>query len=219
MRTGLIAEKVGMSSVFTDKGERITVTFLKIEDCQVIGHRTIEKNGYSALVLGSKNIKNVSKVSKPMKKVFADAKIEPKTLIKEFRISDNCFIDVGTILEVDHFTQNQYVDITGISIGKGFAGSMKRWNFRGLEASHGVSISHRSHGSTGGRQDPGRVFKNKKMAGHMGAEQITIQNLKIIFIDKDRGLIVVSGNVPGSKGSRIYIKDAIKKTVEVLKAV
>lgn len=214
MRTGLIAEKIGMTSIFNDKGKRFTVTFLKVENCQVVAHRTIEKNGYSALVLGIRNAK-VAKVTKPLKQMFAKNKIEPKTKLKEFRITDDCFIDIGTQLNVDHFIENSLVDITGTSIGKGFAGGMKRHNFRGLEASHGVSVSHRSHGSTGGRQDPGRVFKNKKMAGHMGDRKITIQNLQIIRLDKIQGIIMVSGNVPGSKGSYVYIKDAVKRTVEL----
>ncbi|MGI4776176.1 MAG: 50S ribosomal protein L3 [Janthinobacterium lividum] len=214
MRTGLITEKVGMSSMFNDKGERHTLTFLKIDNCQVIEQRTIEKNGYNALLLGARNSKP-SKISKPLKQIFANLKIDPKEKLKEFRVSDDCFLEVGTHLDVEHFSVGQSVDVTGTSIGKGFAGSMKRHNFRGLEASHGVSVSHRSHGSTGGRQDPGRVFKNKKMAGHMGNSKVTVQNLKIIALDKANGIIMVSGNVPGSKGSYVYITDAIKKTVQV----
>lgn len=217
MRTGLIAEKIGMSSIFNEKGERCTLTFLKMEDCQVLAHRTVEKNGYDALVVGVKKMKP-SKVSKPMLKVFANASVEPKEKLKEFRISSGSFIDVGMNLEVSHFAPGQFVDVTGITIGKGFAGGMKRHNFRGLEASHGVSISHRSHGSTGGRQDPGRVFKNKKMAGHMGATQVTVQNLKVMSVDKEQGIIMINGSVPGSKGSYVYIKDAIKKTVLAVQA-
>ncbi len=211
MRTGLIAEKVGMSSMFTEKGERYTLTFLKVEDCQVVGHKTEQKDGYAALVLGIKNAK-ASRVTKPMKQVFVNAKVEPKVKLKEFRISSDQFIDIGAVVTTEHFTAGQFVDVTGTSIGKGFAGGMKRHNFRGLEASHGVSVSHRSHGSTGGRQDPGRVFKNKKMAGHLGSEKVTIQNLQVVAVDKEQGLIMVSGNVPGSKGSYVYIKDAVKKT-------
>ena len=214
MRTGLIAEKVGMTSIFNDKGKRFTITFLKVEDCQVVAHKTVEKNGYSALVLGIKNAK-IGKVTKPLKQMFANNKVEPKIKLKEFRITEDCFIDIGTQLDVGYFLENHFVDITGTSVGKGFAGGMKRHNFRGLEASHGVSVSHRSHGSTGGRQDPGRVFKNKKMAGHMGDRKVTIQNLQIIRLDKTQGIIMVSGNVPGSKGSYVYIKDAVKKTVEL----
>jgi large subunit ribosomal protein L3 len=212
MRTGLVAEKIGMTSMFNEKGERYTLTFLRVEDCQVVGQKTLEKDGYNALVVGIKNKKS-SKVSKSLRQIFALAKIEPKAKLKEFRISEESFVNVGTILEVDHFDIGQFVDVTGVTIGKGFAGGMKRHNFRGLEASHGVSVSHRSHGSTGGRQDPGKVFKNKKMAGHMGCTQVTIQNLKIIEVDKQQGVIMVSGNVPGSKGSYVYIKDAIKKTI------
>jgi large subunit ribosomal protein L3 len=214
MRTGLIAEKIGMTSMFNEKGERYTLTFLKVEDCQVVAQKTAEKDGYNALVIGIKKVKS-SRVTKPLRQIFANLKIEPKAKLKEFRISNDSFIEVGTTLEVDHFSDGQFVDVTGITIGKGFAGGMKRHNFRGLEASHGVSVSHRSHGSTGGRQDPGRVFKNKKMAGHMGSTQVTIQNLRIIGVDKSKGIIMVSGNVPGSKGSYIYIKDAIKKTSEL----
>ena len=212
MRTGLVAEKIGMTSMFNDKGERYTLTFLKIEDCQVVGQKTLEKDGYNALVVGIKKIK-LSKISKSLKQIFANAKIEPKAKLKEFRISEEGFVDIGTVLEADHFDVGQFVDVTGVTIGKGFAGGMKRHNFRGLEASHGVSVSHRSHGSTGGRQDPGKVFKNKKMAGHMGCTQVTIQNLRIIEVDKRQGVIMVSGNVPGAKGSYVYIKDAIKKTI------
>ena len=211
MRTGLIAKKIGMSSMFNEKGERYTLTFLKIEDCQVVSHRTLKKDGYNALVIGVKNVK-LSKVSKSMRQVFANVKIEPKAKLREFRISDNYFLDIGTILGAGHFIDNQFVDVTGTTIGKGFAGSMKRHNFRGLEASHGVSVSHRSHGSTGGRQDPGKVFKNKKMAGHMGSTKVTIQNLRIVGTDEEKGLIMISGNVPGSKGSYVYVRDAIKKT-------
>lgn len=214
MRTGLIGKKIGMSSMFNEKGERSTLTFLQIKDCQVIAHKTLEKHGYEALVIGVDNVKS-SKVSKPMKQVFANAKIEPKAKLKEFRISGNSFLEVGSVLEVDHFAVGQFVDVTGKSIGKGFAGAMKRHNFGGLEASHGVSISHRSHGSTGACQDPGRVFKNKKMAGHLGDERVTIQNLRVIGIDKEKGIIMVGGNVPGSKGSYVHIRDAVKKAVSL----
>ncbi|MDN3030686.1 MAG: 50S ribosomal protein L3 [Candidatus Tisiphia sp.] len=212
MRTGLIAKKIGMSSIFNEKGERTTVTFLQVEDCQVVGQKTQERDGYNALVVGVKD-KKLSKVTKPMKQVFANANVAPKQKLKEFRISASFFIDIGSTLRVDHFVVGQFVDVVGTTIGKGFAGSMKRHNFRGLEASHGVSVSHRSHGSTGGRQDPGKVFKNKKMAGHMGSTRVTIQNLKIVDTNIEKGIIIVSGNVPGSKGSYVYIKDAIKKTI------
>ncbi|HJD57174.1 MAG TPA: 50S ribosomal protein L3 [Rickettsia endosymbiont of Sericostoma sp.] len=212
MRTGLIARKIGMSSIFNEKGERTTVTFLQVEDCQVVGQKTQERDGYNALVVGVKD-KKLSKVTKPMRQVFANANVAPKQKLKEFRISASFFIDIGSTLRVDHFVVGQFVDVVGTTIGKGFAGSMKRHNFRGLEASHGVSVSHRSHGSTGGRQDPGKVFKNKKMAGHMGSTRVTIQNLKIVDTNIEKGIIIVSGNVPGSKGSYVYIKDAIKKTI------
>jgi large subunit ribosomal protein L3 len=215
MRTGLIAKKIGMSSIFNEKGERATVTFLQIKDCQVVGHKTIEKDGYNALVVGVED-KKLSKVTKPMKQVFANAKVNPKKKIKEFRIADNCFLDIGFEIQVDHFTLGQFVDVVGTSIGKGFAGGMKRHNFRGLEASHGVSVSHRSHGSTGGRQDPGRVFKNKKMAGHMGCVRVTVQNLRVVGVDGSKGVIMISGNIPGSKGSYVYVQDAVKKTNTVV---
>jgi len=210
MRTGIIAQKIGMTSVFNNSGKRISLTLVKVDNCQVVGHKTTEKHGYNALVIGIKD-KKISKVTKPMKQVFANAKVTPKTKLKEFRISEDNFIDVATNLEVDHFAAGQFVDVTATTIGKGFAGSMKRHNFKGLEASHGVSISHRSHGSTGQRQDPGKVFKGKKMAGHMGCKQVTIQNLKIFTVDKEQGLIMVEGSIPGHKGSYISIKDAIKK--------
>jgi large subunit ribosomal protein L3 len=212
MRTGLVAEKIGMSSLFNEKGERIALTFLKVQDCQIVAQKTIEKDGYTAVVVGIKNTK-LSKVTKPMKQVFANAKVEPKAKLKEFRVSADFLMNVGANLEVDHFALEQFVDVTGISIGKGFAGAMKRHNFRGLEATHGVSISHRSHGSTGGCQDPGKVFKNKRMAGHMGNTQVTMQNLKIAGFDKEQGIIMINGSVPGSKGSYVYIKDAVKKTI------
>jgi large subunit ribosomal protein L3 len=215
MRTGLIARKIGMSSIFNEKGERATVTFLQIKDCQVVGHKTVEKDGYNALVVGIED-KKLSKVTKPMKQVFANVKVHPKKKLKEFRIAGDCFLDVGAEIQVNHFALGQFVDVAGTSIGKGFAGSMKRHNFRGLEASHGVSVSHRSHGSTGGRQDPGRVFKNKKMAGHMGSVRVTIQNLKVVGSDESKGVIMISGNVPGSKGSYVYVQDAVKKTNTVV---
>ncbi|WP_341793661.1 MULTISPECIES: 50S ribosomal protein L3 [unclassified Rickettsia] len=210
MRTGIIAQKIGMTSVFNEKGERVTLTLVKVDNCQVIGHKTTEKHGYNAIVIGIKD-KKISRVTKPMKQIFANAKVSPKVKLKEFRVSEDNFIDITTNLEVDHFTAGQFVDVSSTTIGKGFAGSMKRHNFRGLEASHGVSISHRSHGSTGGRQDPGKVFKNKKMAGHMGCQKVTIQNLKIFGVDKERGVIMIKGSIPGSKGSYLCIKDAIKK--------
>ncbi len=210
MRTGLILEKLGMSSLFTEKGERIQVTLLKMQDCQVMTHRTIEKNGYEALVLAYGAVK-LNKVSKPMKKVFENANIPAKKILKEFRVSSENMIEVGKEMNVDHFDIGQYVDATATSIGKGFAGVMKRHNFRGLEATHGVSITHRSHGSTGGRQDPGRVFKNKKMAGHMGCEKVTMQNIQVIDVQSDKRILIVKGSVPGAKGSVVFLKDAVKK--------
>jgi large subunit ribosomal protein L3 len=214
MRTGLIAEKLGMSSGFNEKGERVPVTLLKVEDCQVVAHRTVQRDGYSALVVGAKNAK-AHRVSKSMRTVFANSKIEPKASLREFRITDDAYIDVGTSLTPELFRAGQLVDVCGTSIGKGFAGGMKRHNFGGLEASHGVSVSHRSHGSTGGCQDPGRVFKNKKMAGHLGAERVTIQNLQVFAVDATTGVIVIKGAIPGSKGSKVYVTDAIKKTIAV----
>ncbi|HJK85116.1 MAG: 50S ribosomal protein L3 [Rickettsiaceae bacterium] len=211
MRTGLIAKKLGMSSKFTAEGKRLTLTFLHIDNCQVVGQKTIDRDGYNAVVIGAV-LKKPYKVSKSMKKVFANAKVEPKTKLKEFRVSENHMLDVGLELKPTHFEIGQFVDVSGTSIGKGFAGVMKRHNFRGLEASHGVSISHRSHGSTGQCQDPGKVFKGKKMAGHLGDVRVTVQNLKVVDLDIEKGLLIVSGNVPGSKGSYIYVKDAVKKS-------
>lgn len=214
MRSGLIAEKLGMSSVFNDKGERVPVTLLKVDSCQVVAHRTKEKDGYMALVLGAKNARP-SKTTKPMRTVFANAKVEPKTHLKEFRISADSYLDIGLELTAEHFAVGQFIDVTGISVGKGFAGGMKRHNFRGLEASHGVSVSHRSIGSTGGCQDPGRVFKNKKMPGQLGNKQITLQNLTVFAVDAETNVIVVKGAVPGHKGSKVYVTDAVKKTIAI----
>lgn len=214
MRSGLIAKKMGMSSMFTEQGKRITLTFLQIDDCQVVSRRTVEKDGYSALVLGS-TITKPSKISKSMKKLFADAKVEPRALLKEFRVDEFNMLDLGASVKADHYEVGQYVDVSGKSKGKGFAGVMKRHNFGGLEATHGVSISHRSHGSTGQCQDPGKVFKGKKMAGHLGDANVTIQNLQIVDVDMDKNLLIVSGNVPGAKGSYVFIKDAVKKATVV----
>lgn len=210
MRTGLVLEKLGSSSLFTDKGERLEVTLLKMEDCQVLANRTMDKNGYDAVLLGYGAVR-ADKVNKPQKKMFADANIEPKRHLKEFRVTPSNLLEVGVSLNVDHFSEGQFVDVTATSKGKGFAGVMKRHGFGGLRASHGVSVSHRSHGSTGGRQDPGRVFKNKKMAGHMGHERVTMQNLKILQVKTEERILVVLGSVPGAKGGYVYIKDAIKK--------
>lgn len=211
MRTGLIAKKVGMSSYFTESGILIPVTLLKIEDCQVIEHKTKTKNGYNALVLGYGD--GANKINKPQVSHYTKlGHDKPKRHLMEFRISEDAFVEVGKELLVNHFIQGQFVDVSGVSIGKGFAGVMKRWNFAGLRASHGVSVSHRSHGSTGQRQDPGRVFKGKKMAGHMGARSVTKQNLQVVLVDKDLGIIAVKGAVPGASNSYVVLKDAIKKS-------
>src|SRR5215831_3400751 len=210
MRSGVIAQKLGMTRVFTEAGEHVPVTVLRLGKCQVLGHRTKDKNGYVALQLGSGSRK-VSRVSKAERGNFAIAKVEPKRKITEFRVSDDALIPVGAEITADHFVVGQFVDVTGTSIGKGFAGPMKRWNFGGLRASHGVSISHRSHGSTGGRQDPGKTFKNKKMAGHMGVERVTTLNLKVVQTDVERGLVLVEGAVPGNNGGWITVRDAVKK--------
>ncbi len=212
MRSGVIAQKVGMTRVFTETGEHVPVTVLRLANCQVVAHRTKEKGGYVALQLGSgsRKVKNVSKAERGH---FAVAKVEPKRKLAEFRVSEDGLIPVGAEITADHFVVGQYVDVTGTSIGKGFAGAMKRWNFAGLRASHGVSISHRSHGSTGGRQDPGKTFKDKKMAGHLGVERVTTLNLKIVQTDVERGLILVEGAVPGAKGGWITVRDAVKKSL------
>src|SRR5690349_11097268 len=190
MRTGLIARKLGMSREFTDEGNHVAVTVLRVDNCQVVAQRTQEKDGYTALQLGVGTAK-VKNVSKPQRGHFAKAKVEPKAKLAEFRVSEDALVDIGAEITVAHFVPGQYVDVTGTSIGKGFAGGMKRWNFGGLRASHGVSISHRSLGSTGGRQDPGKTFKNKKMPGHMGDRRITTQNVKVVKTDVERGLIMI----------------------------
>jgi large subunit ribosomal protein L3 len=201
-----------MTRVFTDGGEHVPVTVLRLANCQVVGHRTKDKNGYVALQLGAgtRKVKNVSKAERGN---FAIAKVEPKSKIVEFRVSDDAVIPVGAEITADHFVVGQFVDVTGTSIGKGFAGGMKRWNFHGLRASHGVSVSHRSIGSTGGRQDPGKTFKNKKMPGHLGVERVTTLNLKVVQTDVERGLILVEGAVPGAKGGWITVRDAVKKSL------
>jgi large subunit ribosomal protein L3 len=212
MRTGIIAKKLGMSSMFTEKGERITLTFLQMDNCLVVGQKTIAKDGYSAVILGAV-LKKPSKVSKSMKTVFANAKVEPRAILKEFRVAEANLLEIGSEIKPSHYAIGQYIDVSGRSIGKGFAGVMKRHNFSGLEATHGVSVSHRSHGSTGQCQDPGKVFKGKKMAGHMGDRSVTIQNLQVVEIDEEKGLLIVSGNVPGSKGKYVFVKDAVKKAI------
>jgi large subunit ribosomal protein L3 len=210
MRSGVIAQKMGMTRVFTEAGEHVPVTVLRLANCQVIAHRTKDRNGYVALQLGSgtRKVKNVSKAERGN---FAIAKVEPKSKIVEFRVTDDAVIPVGAEITADHFVVGQFVDVTGTSVGKGFAGGMKRWNFGGLRATHGVSVSHRSIGSTGGRQDPGKTFKNKKMPGHMGVDRITTLNLRVVQTDVERGLILVEGAVPGSKGGWISVRDAVKK--------
>jgi len=210
MRSGVIAQKLGMTRIFTDAGVHVPVTVLKVDRCEVIAHRTMEKNGYTALQVGV-GLAKVKNVSKAQRGNFAIAKVEPKQKLAEFRVDDKGMIPVGAEITADHFVVGQFVDVSGITTGKGFAGGMKRWNFGGLRATHGVSISHRSIGSTGGRQDPGKTFKNKKMPGHMGVERITTQNLRVVQTDTDRGLILVEGAVPGVKGGYIHIRDAVKR--------
>ncbi len=211
-RSGIIAKKIGMMRLFTEAGEHIPVTVLQMEECQVVAQRTIERDGYTALQLGA-GTRKAKNVTRAMRGHFAAAKVEPKAKVVEFRVTADNMVDVGAEITAEHFVEGQLVDITGHSIGKGFAGVMKRHNFGGLRATHGVSISHRSHGSTGGRQDPGKVFKNKKMAGHMGDKSVTIQNLKIARIDVERNLIMVRGAVPGAKGAVLMVRDSIKNAV------
>src|ERR1700728_2673329 len=210
MRSGVLAQKIGMTRLFTDAGEHVPVTVLQLAGCQVIGHRTKDKNGYVALQLGS-GTRKPSRLTRAERNNFAIAKVEPKRKVVEFRVDDTGLIPVGAEITADHFIVGQFVDVTGTSTGKGFAGGMKRWNFSGLRASHGVSISHRSIGSTGGRQEPGKTFKNKKMPGHLGVERVTTLNLKVMQTDVARGLILVEGAVPGVKGGWITVRDAVKK--------
>jgi large subunit ribosomal protein L3 len=199
-----------MTRVFTDAGEHVPVTVLLLDRCQVVGHRTLEKNGYVAIELGAGK-RRPQRTTQPMRGHFAAAKVEPKKKLAEFRVEADHLIPVGAELTADHFVAGQFVDVTGTSIGKGFAGAMKRHKFGGLRASHGVSVSHRSHGSTGGRQDPGKVFKNKRMAGHMGDVTVTTQNLRVVRADPERGLLLVEGAVPGAKGGWILVRDAVKR--------
>lgn len=211
MRTGLIAQKLGMTRVFDDAGNHLPVTLLKVDGCQVVAQRTEERDGYTALQLGVGAAKP-KRVGKAMRGHFAKAKVEPKQRLAEFRVSEDAMLDTGVEISAAHFLAGQYVDVAGTSIGKGFAGAMKRYNFKGLSASHGISLSHRSHGSTGQCQYPGKVFKGKKMAGHMGDERVTIQNLRIVSTDPEDGLIAIEGAVPGSRGSYVLLSDAIKKS-------
>ena len=209
MRSGVIAQKLGMTRIFTEAGEHVPVTVLRVDRCRVVAHRTVEKNGYTALQLGA-GLAKVKNVTRAERGHFAVAKVEPTSTLAEFRVSPENMIDVGSEITADHFIAGQYIDVTGTSIGRGFAGGMKRHNFGGLRASHGVSVSHRSHGSTGQRQDPGKVFKGKKMAGHYGAERVTTQNLRVVRTDVERGLILVRGAVPGAKGGWVLLRDAVK---------
>ncbi|CDP53953.1 LSU ribosomal protein L3p (L3e) [Devosia sp. DBB001] len=206
----MIAQKLGMTRIFTEDGNHVPVTVLGLQNCQVVGQRTQDKDGYTALQLGAGTAK-AKNTAKAQRAQFGAAKVEIKRHVVEFRVDADNLIEVGATMQADHFVEGQLVDVTGTSIGKGFAGGMKRWNFGGLRATHGVSVSHRSHGSTGQRQDPGKVFKNKKMAGHLGAERVTTQNVKVVKTDVERGLIMVQGSVPGAKGGWIQIKDAVKK--------
>ena len=210
MRSGVIAQKVGMTRIYNDAGEQVPVTVLKMENCQVVAQRTQERDGYSAVQLGV-GVAKVKNTSKAVRGHFAKAQVEPKKKLAEFRVSADNLIDVGAEIVADHFVIGQFVDVSGISIGKGFQGVMKRWNFSGHRATHGNSVSHRTHGSTGQRQDPGKVFKGKKMAGHLGDERVTTQNLKIVKTDVDRGLIMVQGAVPGAAGGWILVRDAVKR--------
>jgi large subunit ribosomal protein L3 len=210
MRSGVIAQKVGMTRVFTESGEQIPVTVLKLDNVQVVAQRTQEKDGYTALQLGA-GVAKVKNTTQPQRGHFAKASVEPKMKLVEFRVDPANLIEVGAEMTADHFVAGQFVDVTGTSIGKGFAGAMKRWNFGGLRATHGVSVSHRSPGSTGQRQDPGKTFKGKKMPGHMGNERVTTQNLKVVKTDVERGLILVEGAVPGPNSGWIIVKDAAKK--------
>jgi len=209
-RTGLIARKEGMSRWFDAEGRHIPVTLLKIDNLQVVGVRTEETNGYVAVQLGCGTPK-VKNLSKAQKENFAKAKVAPKSKVAEFRVDPKNILEVGAELVASHFVAGQFVDVQGVTGGKGFAGVMKRWNFGGGRASHGASVTHRSHGATGSRQDPGRVWKNKKMAGHMGVDTVTTQNLKVVAIDEAENLILVEGSVPGFKGNWVYITDAVKK--------
>jgi large subunit ribosomal protein L3 len=210
MRTGLIAQKIGMTRVFNDEGNHVPVTVLKVDNCQVVAVRTQEKDGYTAVQLGVGAAK-VKNVGKAMRGHFAKAKVEPKSWVVEFRVPQDALIDVGAELSAEHFVAGQFVDVVGTTIGKGFAGGMKRHHFGGLRATHGVSVSHRSLGSTGQRQDPGKTFKGKKMAGHLGDVRVTTQNLRVVSTDVERGLIMVRGAVPGSDGGYVLIKDAVKR--------
>lgn len=210
MRSGLIAQKLGMTRIYTEEGVVVPVTVLKVDNCQVVAQKTSDKDGYTALQLGA-GVPKIKRLTKAERGHFAVAKVEPKRKLKEFRVSPDNVIPVGAEITVEHFVPGQFVDVSATSMGKGFAGGMKRWNFGGLRATHGVSISHRSIGSTGNRQDPGKVFKNKKMPGHLGAETTTTQNIVVVKTDLERGLIMVKGSVPGVKGAWVSVRDAVKR--------
>ncbi|MBV8521470.1 MAG: 50S ribosomal protein L3 [Acetobacteraceae bacterium] len=210
MRTGLIAKKLGMTRIFKEDGTHVPVTVLHLDQVQVVAQRTEEKDGYSAVQLGWGRAK-VKNVSKPNRGHFARAKVEPGRKLAEFRVAPDALLEPGSVLSAGHFAVGQRIDVCGTSKGKSFAGAMKRWNFGGLEASHGVSISHRSHGSTGNRQDPGKVFKNKKMAGHLGDERVTTLNLEVAAVDPEKGLLMVRGAVPGANGGYVLVRDAVKR--------
>ncbi len=210
MRTGVITQKVGMMRLFLEDGRHVPVTVLKLDGCQVVARRTEEKDGYSAVQLGT-GFAKTKRLTRADRGRFAQAEVEPKRRLAEFRVDPANLLEVGDVILADHFVPGQKVDVTGVTIGRGFTGAMKRWNFRGLEASHGVSISHRSLGGTGGRQDPGKTFKNKKMHGHYGDERVTTQNLEIAKVDVERGLIMIRGAVPGHKGGFVMVRDAVKR--------
>ena len=210
MRTGLIAQKLGMTRIFTEDGNHVPVTVLKVDNCQVVAVRTAEKDGYTAVQLGVGQAK-VKNVSQAVRGHYAKAKVEPKKKVAEFRVSPDALLDVGAELPAAHFVTGQFVDVVGTTIGRGYSGVMRRHNFGGLRATHGVSVSHRSHGSTGQRQDPGKVFKNKKMAGHYGDVRVTTQNLRVVSADAERGLLMIEGAVPGANGGYVLVKDAAKR--------
>ena len=209
-RTGLIAKKLGMSRLFNEDGSTIPVTLLHVDNVRVVAKRSAEKDGYEAVQLGI-GIAKPKNVSKANKGHFAKAAVEAPRKVVEFRVAGDALLEPGAVLSSEHFVAGQKVDVTGVTVGKGFAGAMKRWNFSGLEASHGVSVSHRSHGSTGNRQDPGKTFKNKKMAGHLGVERVTTQNLEVAGVDAEKGLLLIKGAVPGSKGGYVLVRDAVKR--------
>lgn len=209
-RTGLIAKKLGMSRLFNEDGSTVPVTLLHVDNVRVVAKRSAEKDGYEAVQLGI-GVAKPKNVSKANKGHFAKAALEAPRKVVEFRVASDAMLEPGAVLSSAHFVAGQKVDVTGVTVGKGFAGAMKRWNFSGLEASHGVSVSHRSHGSTGNRQDPGKTFKNKKMAGHMGVERVTTQNLEVAGVDAEKGLLLIKGAVPGSKGGYVLVRDAVKR--------